>query len=327
MNLFARDAPCSGSTPVSQCSTGTYNLPSAGNTGADWAVGGIFVAFYLSTCWGTYRAFQRRKTLRLPWISLLSFTAFRAVGFLMKGWTDSNPIQDDWTYDRAASWVKILTASYSIISAGTTFFLIFCGSLVVAQRRCCAEACKQRHQWAQGRFGTQQEVEATADAREARLRKVEDAVFMAFRFFVIAVAAINIVGALRQFDYYWLNYEQGVALRKVGGYLQLATTVVLLGVVCASQLAYRAPVMTLRGYFLLTPVIALYLVEEVFSLVRVYRPLSDPVNADPTYLYCLQALPDFLNLFHLIVFNFDDMLDYEAIRQRMVSEKADSGKA
>lgn len=294
--LAARQVACSGSTLISQCdTTDNYNLPTAGNTTADWVIAGIYTAFYASTCWGTWRAFQRRKTLRLPWISLLSFTVFRAIGYFMKAWTDSNPIQDDWTYDQAASWVKILTASYSIISAGTTFFLVFCGSLAVAHRRCCA-------------------VTAGVPAyKEDRIRKPEDRAFMAFRLFVVAVAALNIVGALRQFDYYWLNYDQGIVLRKAGGYIQILVTVGLIVIVAASQTMYSAPRITLRGFFLLESVLLLYLVVEIFNLVRVYEPLTSPVNADPVYQICLQAVPDFINLFHLLIFNFDNMLDYETI--------------
>ncbi|UZJ53648.1 hypothetical protein CBS101457_002968 [Exobasidium rhododendri] len=300
---------CSGSASIASCNI-NYALPSPGKSTADWVLGGLFAGFYFATVWGTYRAFKLKRTLRLSWISLLFFVSFRTIGYFMRAYTDDNQPQPDSSFAQEKSWVEILTASYSILSAGTTFFLIFCGSLVIAYRRCCTAMSSTRYR-------------SSDHKDERRLRKLEDRAFIGYRIFVIAVAALNIVGSLRQFDYYWLDYPQGVALRKAGGWIQIIVTCFLIGVVLASTYAFRVPRETYRAFFLLVPLLLTYMVSQAFNLVRVYRTLNDEVNTDAVWAYCFQALPDLANLLVLLLFNFDKALDYEAMAASIVPSNSE----
>jgi hypothetical protein len=287
---------CSGSTSLADCNI-NYALPASGNAAADWVIGGIYTSFYISICFETYRAFKQKRTLKVPWIGLSLFAGFRAVGYLMRAWSDDNQPQPDSTFAQAENWTKILTASYSIINAGTTFFLIFLGSLAIAYRRCCAAAANGQN-YIDG---------------EKTLRKREDSAFIGYRIFVVAVAVLNIIGSLRQFDYYWLDYSQGITLRKAGGWIQILVTVFLVIIVSSSSFTYRMPTSTRKAFSLVISVYLIYMVSLAFNLVRVYRPLDDKVNVDSDYAYCLQALPDFINLFALLLFKYDRLLDYQAV--------------
>ncbi|CDU24782.1 uncharacterized protein SPSC_04615 [Sporisorium scitamineum] len=310
---------CAPNAPISQCNI-NYPLPPTGKGVVDWVIGGIFTSFYTVIAYQTFRAFRRKSTLKLPWISLLFFSGFRSAGFLMRAWVDDNPVQDSWSYQRAKDWVVLLTASYSIIAAGTTFFLIFLASVLVALRRASRAARDigdQSFKSTFSKFEQQQDDGAfLLDDRELMARKWEDRAMMAYRIFVIAVAALNIVGALRQFDYYWLDYDQGLALRKVGGFLQIVVGGVLILAFLFVYFHYGSP-RPIRPAFLLfvLNILPLYTITLIFNILRVLQPLQADINQDPNYTYYFQVLPDCLNLFLLLIFNFDRLLDYNAIQR------------
>lgn len=294
ISLIGRDvAGCSGNESVASCNI-NYPLPSIGYPKADWVIGGLFTAFYCGICYGTYLAFHKKKTLRLPWISLLFFCGFRAAGYLMRAWVDDNPVQSTSTFQQATDWVKLLTISYSIINAGTTFFLIFLASLVIAFRRCCRVSSEHY----------------TMD-HETNARKREDHLLMFFRFFVVGVAVVNIVGSLRQFDYYWLDYNQGILMRKIAGFIQLVVAVAMIIIVLIAFVRSRFPSSCWGGAGILLQVLPIYLITLCFNIVRVFQPLESSVNQDPDYTYYLSAMPDLINLWILLVFTFDRILDYE----------------
>ncbi|KAJ9475216.1 hypothetical protein PHBOTO_005307 [Pseudozyma hubeiensis] len=311
---------CAANELISQCNI-NYALPPTGKGTVDWVIGGIFCSFYSVIAYQTFRAFRRKSPLALPWVSLLFFSGFRCAGFLMRAWVDDNPVQDGWSYQQAKNWVVLLTTSYSIIAAGTTFFLIFLGSVLVALRRASRAArdfgdasfkstfCKLES------HASRQDAAVFLDEHELHVRRWEDRAMMAYRIFVVAIAAVNIVGALRQFDYYWLNYNQGLTLRKVGGFMQIVVSALLfLGFVYV-YFYYASPKPTSPAFLLFVlNIMPIYFITLIFNILRVLQPLDATINQDPNYTYYFQVLPDCLDLFLLLIFNYDRLLDYTAVR-------------
>lgn len=294
ISLYGREvSSCGDNESIANCNI-NYPLPAIGNPKADWVIGALFTVFYCGSCYGTVQAFRKKSPLRLPWISLTSFCGFRAAGYLMRAWVDDNPIQNNYTLQQATDWVKLLTTSYSIINAGTTFFLIFLASLVIAFNRCCRAASKNY-----------------IEDHETIVRKREDRIQMFVRFFVIGVALVNIVGSLRQFDYYWLNYTQGILMRKIAGFIQLIITVAMIITVVLAIIRSRFPSSCWGGAGILLQVLPIYLVTLCFNIVRIYQSLESAVNQNPDYTYYFSTMPDLINLWILLVFRFDRCLDYE----------------
>ncbi|CCF48357.1 hypothetical protein NDA11_002804 [Ustilago hordei] len=315
---------CAANAPVSECNI-NYALPPTGKAVVDWVIGGLFCSFYTAIAYNTFQAFRRKSTLRLPWVSLLFFAGFRCAGFLMRAWVDDHPVQQDSSFKQAKDWVTLLTASYSIIAAGTTFFLIFLGSVLVAFRRASRAAQLLGDRSYACTFSKTRHIESDLgsinpqdlDEREFSIRRWEDRAMMAFRIFVVAVAALNIVGALRQFDYYWLNYDQGLALRKAGGLIQIVTGALILLVLLFIYFKYNSPKATRPAFLLFSlNILPLYCITLVFNILRVFQPLDAEINQSPDFTYYLQVLPDCLNLFLLLIFNYDRLLDYNAINSR-----------
>lgn len=313
---------CAANQPVSQCDI-NYALPPTGKSTVDWVIGGVFCSFYSVIAYQAFRAFRRRSPLALSWVSLLFFSGFRCAGFLMRAWVDDNPVQDSWTYQQAKSWVVLLTTSYSIIAAGTTFFLIFLASVLVSLRRASRAARDAGDQSFQSVFGKiesntascEEQTAPLLDERELYVRRWEDRAMMAYRIFVVAVAALNIVGALRQFDYYWLDYNQGLTLRKVGGFIQIVVTAVLFLAFVYVYFHYASPRSTRPAFLLFVlNILPIYFITLIFNILRVLQPLDANINQDPDYTYYLQVLPDCVNLFLLLIFNFDRLLDYSTVR-------------
>lgn len=310
---------CAPNAPVSQCAI-NYALPPTGKSTVDWVVGGLFCSFYAAIAFNTFRSFRKKSALRLSWVSLLFFSGFRCAGFLMRAWVNDNPVQDDWSFQRAKNWVVLLTTSYSIIAAGTTFFLIFLGSVLVAFRRSCRAARQYTHQSYSETFHKHLGSDLASletrqpDEEELRVRRLEDHAMMGFRFLVVAVAALNIVGALREFDYYWLDYNQGRTLRLVGGFVQLVIGALLILAFLFVYFKYRTPKPTMPAFLLfIANILPIYYITLIFNILRVVEPLSSNINQDADYAYYLQVLPDCLNLLLLLIFNYDRLVDYSAV--------------
>lgn len=56
---------------------------------------------------------------------------------------------------------------------------------------------------------------------------------------VHSIFVIGVAGSLRQFDFYWLNYDQGILMRKIAGIIQLRLPIAMIIIVLEAMIVSR----------------------------------------------------------------------------------------